>query len=421
VVPPATASAATEGDDRTSPIVLPALLPERHALGRRALPIGVAVVVLGLLVLGVGAYLLLPSATITVTPHQVPIGPLTLSIRADPAVTSSDPVAAVVPAQRLTFDLSAGDTFTVNGRRVEEAKATGQVTFRSYNTGGENTVPAGTVVSTEGGIQFRLKSAARLARAQLVPGAPGFAVIPSRDTVGVEAVRAGTGGNVPPNAITVVPRSEDPVLTKVTNSDPTAGGTHEEFPRIEQRDVDGAVAQLTQQLEGDLIGILGDPGRIPAALTAFPNTRTLMTVPGADPATLVGQEVATFALGMKGTGTVIAVDQSLVTTLAANRIRDAAATGSTVVDGSVQTELGQPSVEGESIVFPVIARASQARIVDKPSLVSLIKGKPIPQARAALEPFGDVQLSVWPAWVTSIPTIDARIELEVAAAASPAP
>jgi hypothetical protein len=351
----------------------------------------------------------------------VAIAPLALSIRADPTVTSSNPVAGVVPAQRLNFDLASNNTFTVKGRRIAEAKASGRVTFRSYNTGAQNTVPSGSIVSTEGGIQFRTTSAARLARAQLVPGAPGFAVIPSKASVDVVAVRAGIGGNVPSNAITVVPRSEDPVLTKVTNADPTSGGTHDEFPRIEQPDIDAAVAELGKQLEQDFEAILAEPGRVPAALTAFPDTRTLTTVPTIDPATLLGQEVETFDLGMTGRGTDIAVDQSLVTALAADRIRAAATTGNAIIDGSVRSDLGQPTVDGESVIFPVTARASQAPVVDQPSLVRLIKGKPIPQARAALAPYGDVQVSVWPDWVSSIPTIDSRIDLRVAAPTVSAP
>jgi hypothetical protein len=420
-VPPRAVAPASPRDERATAIVLPALLPRRLALGRPAAAVAASVIALALLVLGVAAYLLLPSATITLTPHQVPLAPLALSIRADPAASSADPVAGVVPAQRLNFDLASTNTFTVKGRRIAEAKASGRVTFRSYNTGAANTVPSGSIVSTEGGIQFKTQSAARLARAQLVPGAPGFAVIPSKASVDVVAVRAGTGGNVPPNAITVVPRNEDPVLTRVTNADPTGGGTHDEFPRIEQPDIDAAMAQLATTLEQDFEGTLAEPGRVPAALTAFADTRTLKTVPSVDPATLLGQEVDTFELGMTGTGSVIAVDQSLVTALAADRIRAAATTGNAIVDGSVRAELGQPSVDGESVVFPVTARANQARVVDQSTLVKLIKGKPIPQARAALAPYGDVDVSVWPDWVTSIPTIDSRIDLKVAAPAVPAP
>jgi len=418
---PTPAPAANPRDERTSSIVLPGLLPGRLTLQRPTRAVAAALVALALLVLGVGAYLLLPSATIIVTPHQEPIGPLALSIRAHPAVTSPDPVAGVIPAQRLIFDLAAGDTFTVQGRRVAEAKASGRVTFRSYNTGGENTVPANSIVSTEGGIQFRTKSAARLARAQLVPGAPGFAVIPSRDTVDVVAVRAGTAGNVPPNAITVVPRGEDPVLTRVTNADPTAGGSHHEFPRIDPAGIAAAVAQLSNQPETAFDAVLAEPGRVPASLTAFAETRSMTSVPSVEPTTLLGQEVPTFDLQLTGTGSIVAVDESLVMALAADRLRAAATAGHAVVDGSVKTELGRPSIDGENVVFPLTARATQVRIVDQRSLVTLIKGKPLPQARAALEPFGDVQVTVWPDWVSSIPTIDGRIDLKVASPPMQAP
>jgi hypothetical protein len=96
-------------------------------------------------------------------------------------------------------------------------------------------------------------------------------------------------------------------------------------------------------------------------------------------------------------------------------MRAAATSGFAVVDASVRAELGQPSMDGQTVVFPVTASAAQVRVIDQSSLVQMIKGKPVPQARSALEPFGDVQVSVWPDWVTSIPTIDGRIDLKVGA------
>jgi Baseplate J-like protein len=309
----------------------------------------------------------------------------------------------------------------VKGKRVAEARASGRVTFRSYNTGAENTIPTGSIVSTEGGLQFRTQSAARLAKAQIVPGTP-VAVVPSKATVDVVAVRPGTGGNVPTNAITVVPRSEDPVLTRVANGDPTAGGRHDEIPRIDQSDIDAALGQLKTHLEEAFTSTLAEPGRVPTGLTAFRDTRLLSPgVPSVDPATLLGKEVDAFDLRMTSTGSVIAVDQSLVTALATDRIRAAVSEDHAIVDGSLHADVGQPSVDGESVVFPVTAQAVQVAVIDAPRLVGIIKGKPIPQARAALQPYGDVQVTVWPDWVSSIPTIDGRIDLEVASPAPPAP
>jgi hypothetical protein len=342
-----------------------------------------------------------------------------LSIRADAAATSPDPVAAVVPAQRLSFDLAAGDTFTVKGRRVAETKATGRVTFGSKDPTRENRIAAGSIVSTSAGVRFRTTASIVIPRATFV----GLTVIPGQASVGVEAVNAGTAGNVEANSITVVPHNENPILTYVANRNPTSGGTHDEFPRIDKADVDGAVARLTSQLGQDFESMLAEPGRVPSALTAFASTRSLSDpTPTTDPATLIGREVGTFELELRSTGSVTAVDQSLVTALAADRVRAAVDADHAIVEGSLRADVAQPTVDGEAVVFPVTARGDQIRVLDGSQLVAMIKGKPIPQARAALAPFGDVQVSVWPDWVSSIPTIDARIDLKIVAPSpSPAP
>jgi hypothetical protein len=72
-------------------------------------------------------------------------------------------------------------------------------------------------------------------------------------------------------------------------------------------------------------------------------------------------------------------------------------------------------------MFPVTARAQQVQVLDAKALAAKIKGRPIFQARSILEPFGDVQIGVWPDWVTSIPTIDGRIDLRVGPSGSPSP
>ena len=401
-------------------VVIPAPAADRRRLpvGRPALAVALAALALALVVLGVAAYLFLPSATITVTPRREPIGPQSLSVRADPAATTSDASAGVVPAQRLTFDVAASDTFAVKGRRIEETKATGTVTFRSKDPTRENRIASGSVVSTSAGVRFRTTSNVILPRATFV----GLTVIPGERSVKVEALKGGPEGNVAANAITVIPQNEDPILTDVRNRAPTTGGTRQEFPRIDQADVDAAVAQLTKQLGQDFETTIAEPTRIPAGLTAFPETKSLADPTSAvDPATLIGKEVDSFDLQMTSSGSVVAVDESLVTALVGERIRATVSGGHRLVDGSVQSEVGQPTVDGQIVTFPVIVRAAQAQVLDAATLLARVKGKPVPQARAALEPFGDVQVSVWPDWVTSIPTIEGRIQVRIVGPGSSPP
>ena len=115
----------------------------------------------GLVVLGVGGYLFLPSATIAVTPAS--------RADRDPADRLGGPgrdrrrrAAGVVPAVRLDVPVEASQTFTTTGVHVEEAAAKGSVTFTNYDTSSGDSIPAGSIVSTEGGIRFRTQATVAL-------------------------------------------------------------------------------------------------------------------------------------------------------------------------------------------------------------------------------------------------------------------
>jgi len=70
-------------------------------------------------------------------------------------------------------------------------------------------------------------------------------------------------------------------------------------------------------------------------------------------------------------------------------------------------------IEGQTVQFPVTVEASQVQIPDAAELKRLIMGKTEDEARSLLAPFGQVDLDLWPDWVTSVPTLDARVDVEV--------
>ena len=187
--------------------------------------VGLAVAGLAIVVLAVAAWLFLPSASIAVTPRAEPIS-VELTVSADPTVTTADPATGVVPAVRLDVPVEASQTFNTTGVHVEQTPAAGEVTFSNYNPVSSNTVPAGSIVSTEGGIRFRTLAGVTIPAGTFV--LPN--VIPSTRRVAVQAVKPGTEGNVPANAIRVVPQGENPDFLKVNNPNPTDGGTRTETP-----------------------------------------------------------------------------------------------------------------------------------------------------------------------------------------------
>ena len=94
---------------------------DRGGGGRRWLAILVAVAFLFILVSGVGAYVVLPTAIVTVRAVPERVGPLSLEITADPLAANVDPVKLVVPADIVTFDLEATDEFPATGIKITEA------------------------------------------------------------------------------------------------------------------------------------------------------------------------------------------------------------------------------------------------------------------------------------------------------------
>lgn len=408
---PATAAVEPDEDDtqtrvlatprRQGPrpqVVGPPRPPVRPAV---AVGVGLAILVL-VLVGGFLAVELLPSATIVLHPRSEAIGPLSLTVEARPDAMASDPEALVIPAQRLTFDVAAAQTFTATGIKIVEAKATGNVTFSNFDTGGANRIEAGSIVRTPSGIEFQTLAVVTLPNATIeFP----FTIVPSTSTVAVEAVQSGPSGNVGNNTITVVPKGENKRLLQVTNKEATSGGDSRQATEVSQADVDAAVAAIEAALLADLDAQIAAGTGVPAGVTIFPVTHALGDATYAtDPATLVGTEATDFSLDATAQGTVIGVDASPIGELAEARLRGRVTTGWTLVDASIQPVIGTPTVVGEIVTYPVTISGTQTHDVNEAALIAEIRGLVLADARARLEDYGDVEISLWPDWVSTIPT-----------------
>ena len=247
-------------------------------------------------------------------------------------------------------------------------------------------------------------------RAELV----GLTIFPARASVKITAVEGGEEGNVEAGAITVVPRGESSLFLKVTNLDPTSGGRSEEFTRVTQEDVDGAMAALDSSLQEAFREAMADPAQAPANSTVFPATGVLgAATPTVKPETLVGQEVQSFGLGLSATGTVVAANSAPVTAIAEAAVDEAIDPGHELVADSVDVEVGDAIVIGQTVSFPVTVTADQIAILDPAALEAMVLGKPIDEARATLEPYGEVEINVSPDWSGSIPSFESRVDVTI--------
>src|SRR3954452_4678969 len=179
--------------------------------------------------------------------------------------------------------------------------------------------------------------------------------------------------------------------------------------------------QLNEAFQAKLV----DPSVAPPGSTLFPATAVLgQPAPTADPATLVGQEIQTFDLGATATGTAIAVDTSVVKSLAESQLTADVEQGHKLVPGSVAITVGEGSAAGQTVRFPVTASAEQIAVLDADALKAMVLGKSVKDARTILAPFGTVDVSVWPDWMGTIPSFGSRVTVTVdgpGAAGSPSP
>jgi hypothetical protein len=401
---------ATSSGGGPPPVTRTVSAGSRGPGARTPLIVGAVVVALVVLVVGVAAYLFLPSATIVVTPMVEAVGPIPVTIVADPSASAPDPVAGVVPAELVDVDVTVTDTFPATGKRVEETAATGTVRFRNRDFTSSNTIPGGSIVSTPSGVRFKTAQTITIGRADIV----GLTVFPKTASVRVTAVEKGTGGNVEPNTITVIPRGEDPIALDVLNPDATTGGTHEEFLKVTQKDIDAALAALQPALEAAFQAKLADPSIAPPGATVFPETGVLgPSTPTVDPATLLNTEVDTFDLGLMATGTATAVDEAPVEAVAEARLTATIDADHELVDGSIHVEVMPAVVQDGRVSFPATVSATQVAILDPDELKAMVLGQSVDEATATLEPYGTVTITTWPDWVSTIPTIESRVQLTI--------
>ncbi|HEY8819165.1 MAG TPA: baseplate J/gp47 family protein, partial [Candidatus Limnocylindrales bacterium] len=343
-------------------------------------------------------------------PRQEPLGPVQMVITADTTATQADANARVIPASQVSVPVSVNDTFQATGKRVQLSNATGTVRFENLDPTASNRIASGSIVRTPSGIRFRTAVTVTVPAAALV----GFQIFPSRASVKVTAVDGGTDGNVDANTIVVVPNGENPVFLKVTNPNPTIGGTSQEFARITQADVDGAMTALDTSLHEAFTEALAKPSLVSGGATVFPATGTLGTTkPTLDPATLVGQEIATFDLGLSATGTVITADTTPINGIADTQLRAAVKPDHELVAGSAGITVGGAVVTGQTVTFPVSATAKQVALLDPGTLKAKVLGKSVADAKAILSLYGDVRLTVSPDWTGSVPSFESRVDLTV--------
>ena len=197
------------------------------------------------LLLALFGLLVLPAATITVTPGTAPLS-VTTRLIADPDIDESNLTARKIKGRLIETIIEEQAASNTSGSLQKPTiKATGEVNFSNLGTD-EVKVPVGTTVSTGTGtpVSFRTLSEG------VIPGGVG-----QRATVAVEALDPGIGGNVRANTITNI---DGPLRfrARVSNPNATGGGGSELVRAVTQVDKDNLLTDTLARAEGRAVEAL---------------------------------------------------------------------------------------------------------------------------------------------------------------------
>ncbi|MDQ3689276.1 MAG: hypothetical protein M3406_04425 [Chloroflexota bacterium] len=406
---PAAPAATAWNDDRTQ--VRPRPTPRRpdhpkRTAGWRSRPAvawGLGSLAVLLIGAGVVGAVVLPAATIEIVPGSELVDPVSYQIRID----EPDRVEGTVDAEA---QVTATGTYTIR------AEATVIVVFRNFNTA-DVAVGAGTLVAAgeqafETSTDIVVPAGALTTEGTIQAGeGPTEAV----------AAAAGPAANVAAGAIDTILSQELATRLRgfpnneqrlVTNPEAATGGVDTTGPEVTQQNVDDARAALLDELDAALAAALDqDVGDIFAdAAEATPPV--IEGIEG-----LVGmrdQEAAEIS------GTLaydrLVVDSDEITELARARLAGDTGIvpeGHELLPAVSEVSIGEVRREGDTLMVEATVTGASTPLVDRDEVIDRVQGQPVDEARAALASLGDATIEAWPAWVTSIPTLDWRIDVTI--------
>jgi|Deesub1362A_J573_1020465.scaffolds.fasta_scaffold01776_8 hypothetical protein len=371
-------------------------------------PIAAFIVFIGVLafLLG-GAVSILPSTKVTLVPETIDIS-CSLSVQASPEFDRIDFNSFRIPASVIKEEVEGKASILTTGTKDSpEEKAKGNVIFIN-KTNSPIVIPKGTVVATSTGtiVRFITTEEANL------PGEVGGIA-----RVGVEAVLPGPSGNV---GVNIINRVEGPLglQVRVTNDEPTAGGTAKRVRVVTAVDKERLKDSLLQQLvssahsmmeegleEGEFVP--KDSLRVDYILTEIYDK-------------FVGEEADSLSLEMKAMVSGVVIDEGDARKLVYKVLESKVVEGYELVDRSFLFERGEVTKvdeEERNVTFAVRGSGFVIAKIDSGSVKEAIRGRGLDFAKEYLvenlpleaEPFIEVE----PDWFGRVSYFPFRIEVVI--------
>jgi hypothetical protein len=283
---------------------------------------------------------------------------------------------------------------------IPATPAVGQAVFScSPACPGGYPVPAGTVIATKAGVQYKTQSLVNI---------PDNGPAPS---VTISAIQPGSAGNTPSGTVTVIV-SHLPTNLHVTNPSAIAGGTEGRKAQVvEQADFDAAKLLLTTKVSLELNGQLAtEAAGLTYAMPAPPNITSTSDFN-------VGDETPAFTVKVSGTARAIGFSSSEAEALLHSALTDKIPAGFQLTADPVRTTYriqavapsGQVTITGSAVGYVVPN-------VKTRTLTTQLRGMTLSQARSQLQhsvPNSTIDIRITPVSVPWLPMFADHIALNV--------
>lgn len=364
-------------------------------------------VIMGLLIVAALAgftYYVLPAATITLKPGQLPLQ-TDLSMTAIAGLEAADTRQAQLPARLIKAELLEQGAVPATGTSQKASgRAVGEVVFSNLSSA-PVTIPVNTLVSTSSGtpVQFRTLQEVR------VEGGVG-----QRVTAPIEAVEPGINGNVRANTINTVVGALRFRL-RVNNTNGTGGGAAELVSVVSQQDREQLVAILQSAAEAkayDALLAQLEPGEWlpPESVQTFVVAQSFDQYNDEEAQQLSGS-VRVLAQGL-------AVNEQQATDIILAKLQEQVPERGRLVLDTVRAQR-QPQSEStsNSVTFTMTVSADYTTPIDPDEVRAAVAGLPPDaaaqtiQQRWLIEGTPDVYLD--PAWRGVLPNLPSRIQVRI--------
>ncbi len=351
--------------------------------------------VLGLLLLFV------PSASVAIEPRTESQS-LTFSLDSGPGITTIG-LAGSLPAHTASLVVDGNQSAPATGSaEIPDQPAQGSVRFRNLTTSVVG-IPSGTVVRTTGSPAVRF-----------VTTSDGVAAAGVGKTVDlpVEAVEAGTTGNMPADALVAIEGNLGTSLA-VINPEPTSGGTNRSTSISTAADR----ARLRESLLDDLRekALLQVPLTLDAGDVAFPDTLAVAQVLTETYIPAEGQPGDLVTLNLRIQFQIQFASATDLQSLAAEVMNASLPAGSELAAGSIKISTsGTPVTDSDGVTrWQATAVRSIRRRIDPLQSAQLISGKKVSEAGRILSENYPLEsrplIRIFPAWWPWLPWLQFRI------------